>query len=478
MIDRQVLPAQSSQNNVIIEKQPILAWLAIMGLVLFSTVCIAGGLGSIFRPGYVLITFLIAIFLYIRYPLMYTGFCFWLWFITPFLSRLIDSRSTFDESRFILISQYLANLITLYPTLMNLPKIPRLGGLPFVLALLGIFYGFLVGFIKTSAFTAARGMLDWLTPISFSCYLLLNWRYYPQYRDTLQRVFVWAVFVTGAYGIYQYLVAPEWDRFWLISTKLGAFGRPEPMQIRVWSTMASPGPFSTMLTAGLLLLFTNAKTAIKVPAAMVGYLSFLLTLVRTMWGCWLIGLMMLLSSLKQHIQMRLIVTVVALGICVIPLTTIEPFSDVIGKRLQTFTNLEDDSSATARQDIYADGLSKALSNYLGNGVGNTFTVNEKGILVPIVIDSGFLDTFFTLGWFGAIFYLSALMTLLYTVFQFSEVKIDTFLAGARAIGVACVASIPISSVMLGFQGILLWGFLTMVLVGHKYYKHQQNHPQI
>ena len=35
-----------------------------------------------------------------------------------------------------------------------------------------------------------------------------------------------------------------------------AFGRPEPFQIRVWSTLNSPGVFGNILVAGLLLLFS------------------------------------------------------------------------------------------------------------------------------------------------------------------------------------------------------------------------------
>jgi hypothetical protein len=402
------------------------------------------------------------------------GFVWWMWFITPLLSRLIDYRSTFDESRFILISQYLVTLITLYGGLKNLPKFYFQGGLPFILAFAGVFYGFLIGLIKTSPFTAARGLLDWLTPVSFGFYLFMKWRDYPQYRQNIQRVFLWGVLLSGIYGIVQYMTAPEWDRLWLIKTKLESMGEPEPLKIRVWSTMASSGPFAVMMMSGLLLLFSGkANNILGFPAAAVGYLSFLLTMVRLMWGSWLIGLLTLMTSLKVRLQMRLVITLVIMALCVLPLTTMEPFASTISDRIETFTNLENDSSAKIRQQIYEDGLNAALTNALGNGIGNTFIVNEEGVLEPIVVDSGVLDSFFTLGWFGAVMYLGGMILLIFKILQSSEFRSDSFMAATRAIALACILAMPGFSIMLGFSGMFIWGFLGITFAAHKYHQHQR-----
>ncbi|MFB2768136.1 O-antigen ligase domain-containing protein [Pelatocladus sp. BLCC-F211] len=454
------------------QQAPRLGWLAIVGLVLVVVVSIFAG-GAAARPIYLVGTLGVGVFLYLRYPLLYIGLTWWMWFLTPLITRLIDYRSGFDASRSLLVSQYLVTLLTLHTALKNLPQSARKGGMPFVLAFLGVFYGFMIGFVKTTPFTAARGMLDWLTPISFGFFIFINWREYPQYRQTIIRTFVWGVLVTGIYGVIQFMIAPEWDRFWLESIKLTSFGDPEPFKLRIWSTMASPGPFASMMMTGLLLLFTTSEF-VRIPAAAAGYLAFLLTMVRTLWGCWVVGTLTLLSSLKPQIQMRLMVTVLIMAICVVPLTTMEPFAEVIATRLETFTNLEDDNSAQVRQGIYRDGLGKAMTNILGNGIGNTFIVNEKGVLEPIVIDSGILDMFFTLGWFGAIFYLGGLILLLFQIFQFSEPRFDPFMAAARAIGLANFATLPLGSGMLGISGMILWGFMGIVLAGHKYYVKQRN----
>lgn len=445
-------------------------WAAILGLVVLTALAMVGA-GSILRPLIVLDSFAVGVFLYRRYPILYIGFAWWLWFLAPFVARVIDYRSSFDPLRLVLLSQYLVTLVTLHTLLKHLPKVSRQDGLPFVLAFVGVVYGFLVGLINTSPITAFRGLLDWLTPIPFGFYLFINWRDYPEYGQNIQRVFLWGVLVTGAYGVAQYLLVPEWDRFWLISTKLTSFGDPVPFKLRIWSTMPSPGPFAVMMMTGLLLLFTS-KEALRLPAAGAGYLAFLLTMVRTVWGAWFLGLLILMGSLKAHLQMRLIVTILTMAVCVVPLVLVEPFATTITTRLQTFSNLEKDDSTKVRKEIYEKGLNSALTNGLGNGIGNTFIVTD-GKLVPVIIDSGILDMFFTLGWFGAAFYLGGLLLLLYNLFQYSEYRFDPFMAAARAISIGCFMTLPGGSTMLAFGGIVLWGFLGIAIAGHKYHQHQR-----
>jgi len=462
----------SSTTDLGFGKQPLLGWLAILSLVLFSAVCIFGGAAGILRTAYVIISFAVGAFLYVRYPVLYTGFAWWIWFVTPFIARVVDYKSGWDPTRFMLVSQYLVTLLTLHTFLKELPKSLRQGSLPFVLAFLGVFYGFLIGMIKTTPFTAARGLLDWLTPITFAFYLFVHWRDYPLYRRTIERTFTWGVLVTGIYGIVQFLNPPEWDLFWLTSTKLTSMGDPEPLKLRIWSTMASPAPYAAMMMAGLLLLFTN-KSFIRLPASAAGYLAFLLTTVRTLWGGWLIAFLTFLTSLKTRLQLRLFITILIMALCVIPLTQIEQFSKPITTRFETFSNLEDDDSARVRQKIYEDGLNSALTNALGNGVGNTFIVNEKGVLEPIVVDSGILDMFFTLGWFGGVFYLLALFMVFTQAFQYSEYSFDSFMAAARAISLGMLSTLLGNSGMLGMPGMVLWSFIAMAMAGHKYHAQQR-----
>jgi hypothetical protein len=464
--------------------QPAMAWTAILGFVLISALGILAGAGSIVRLIYPVGAFVVAVFLYRKYPILYLGFTWWLWFLTPWVRRLIDFRSGWTEPSIVLLAPFLATLVTLATFIQYLPKLYRRDGLPFFLSFIGVIYGCLIGLINSRYGLDSRvieivlpgetGMnysiisvlvktLDWITPILFSFHLFVNWKNYPEYRQNMQRTFCWGVLVMGLYGIVQYLVAPEWDRFWLLKVQppegRGPFGNPEPLGIRVFSTMNSPGPFAVTMMGGLLLLFTGQGT-LRFFAAATGYLTFLLTLVRAVWGGWFISLLIFSSSLKAHLQMRLIITILVIGICVLPLTTIEPFSEVISSRTQTLTNVKKDGSFKDRTGNYERALAPSLLQPLGNGLG-----------LPGV-DSAIIDVFMAIGWLGAIPYLGGLFMLVIKLLGCRERRFDSFMSAASAICFAQILMLIFGNGLIGVSGILLWGFLGISLAAHKYYQHQ------
>ena len=449
------------------------SWIIILGFVFLKTACYFTSTASLHLV-FPATSFLVGLFLYLRHPIHYIGFTWWIWFLTPLITRLVDYRVGWDPTRQMLIAPYLVVFLTIFTFLKHLPSSLRQGGLPFLLSVIGVSYGCLIGLIYNQPLPVVRSFLDWLSPIIFAFHLFSNWRDYPTYRQHLQRTFIWCVIILGSYGVYQFVVAPEWDRYWLIQSKMfTSAGDPIPFGMRIWSTLHSSGPFGTVMQTGLLLLFTSTGPLIF-PASAVGYLSFLLSQVRTSWGGWLLGIIIIFGSVKPQIQMRLITIILVMTICVIPLVTIEPLSKVITTRLESLSNIEKDPSFRDRSATYDRSLNLALSNVIGNGFGNTWKVNEKtGQIEVVVIDSGILDMFFTLGWIGAIPYISGLVLMLITVGNYTEGRFDSFLSAARAIGISSCAQLIIYSGMLSIAGMIMWGFLAMAMAGHKYYSRSQ-----
>jgi len=160
-------------------------------------------------------------------------------------------------------------------------------------------------------------------------------------------------------------------------------------------------------------------------------------------------------------------------LCVTPLTIIKPFSDIINARLQTVTNIQKDDSYQARSQIYDRNLNIALSSPLGKGIGGTWIVNEKnGRLEPVIFDSGILDAFFALGWFGAIPYLGGISLILYNLYQGSQSRNDSFANAARAISLGMFSQLILGSSMLGLSGMILWGFMGMGMAAKKYHQYE------
>lgn len=468
----------SRKGKPLFELEPASAWIAMLGFTLITILCLVAGAGTILRPLFVVGAFGVGILLYRRSLVLYLGFTWWLWILTPLVSRLIDYRSGYDPKRLILVAPYLVSLITLTAMVRHFPSAHRQNGLPFILSIVGVLYGTSIGLVQSSPFSVFRSLLDWLTPISLSFYLFVNWRRYPDYSKNLQRVFTWGVLVTGAYGIYQYLVAPAWDRYWLIESEMyTSAGNPEPLGLRVWSTMQSPGPFSSFMLAGLLLLFSS-QSFLRLPAMAVGYLSFLLSLVRSAWGAWFLGLLHIAISLKPKLQVRLVLTIIVIAICITPLATIEPFSGVIIKRLLTLSNLQNDNSFSDRSENYEENIGLALKSWMGNGIGRSWVIDADGTLGVVVVDSGIIETLLTIGWLGAIPYFTGLFLMMFKVLQSSVGRSDVFMNAARGISVSFFSQLIFGSSITGFSGILLWMFLGASMAADKYHHHLSTRVQL
>jgi hypothetical protein len=320
----------------------------------------------------------------------------------------------------------------------------------------------LIGLIKLSPTKVVVPLLNWATPVLFGFHLYAHWREYPSYSKNLRTTFLWGVLITGCYGVYQYVVAPEWDTSWLINSKLITGGDPEPYGMRVFSTMNSAGPFSVVIMAGLMLLFSTFSP-LQVPATMGGYLAFLLTLVRSAWLGWGIGVLTLATSLRPKLQIRLMLTMIIMVACILPLTTMEQFSESINSRFETLLDLKKDQSFNDRSTNYEENINKALTEWIGKGLGGA---GEH-------IDSALLDTLFSLGWLGTIFYVGGQLYLLFALFSQSEGGADSFASATRGICLSIFVMLIFGSLMLGISGAVFWGFLGIGTAANRYHRYQK-----
>lgn len=443
-----------------------------LGLALITVAAIAVGAGSILRYVFPAGALAVGFFLYLRYPLIYVSYTWWIWFLTPFVRRLADWKSSYQEPSTILLAPYLVTFIVILNFIQEIPKAPKQGSLPFILSAIGILYALMIGYVNLSPAELVVPLLNWFTPVLFGCYLYCHWREYPAYSQTIRRTFLWMVIVAGAYGIYQYMQVPEWDALWVNSSGLySSLGRPESGNMRVFSTMNHAGPFSVAILAGLMMLFSD-KSPLKVPASGAGYLAFLLTQVRSSWLGWIIGLLVLGASLKPKLQMRLFMTIFVMAIAVVPLAMIEPFDEVIQSRLDSFSNLEEDTSYNGRLGIYTTHLGTALRSVIGFGLGGLDQIGET-------LDSAVLDTLLTLGWIGTLFYITGLLIAALALFQGQEARFDTFASACRAITLAMVFMLLFGNLFLDLSGVILWGFLGLGLAANRYYRRlRSNSPAL
>jgi hypothetical protein len=437
--------------------QPV--WFVITTLSVFTVLCLVAKAGVLLRLGFPMASFATGVFLFRNFPPYYIGFSWWIWIITPFLARLIDYQTVWDPQRSMMVAPFLVSGISVVTLFRNLLKSNTQENSAFFLVVVGLLYGSLIGSVSTSPMSVARALLDWMVPVSFGYHMMWNWKSYPQFSNILSKTFIWGVLVTGSYAIFQFIVAPDWDCNWLIESGMGSsMGKPEPFGLRVWSTMHSAGVFASFMMSGLLILLST-QSVLQLPATVVGYLSFLLSLVRSAWGGWIIALLLMTSSIKMKAQIRLVALVIAIVLIMIPLSSMEPFSSVVSSRLETITDLQNDTSFNARTSNLGGFFIHAISNPLGNGIGNVWAKQEDGTIAQQVTDNGVVDLLLTLG--------SSI------VLKSQNISQDTFMSAARGISISFAIQIIFANSLIGVAGMMLWGFLGTVLSGDRYYRHQQ-----
>jgi hypothetical protein len=415
------------------------------------------GQGPLLRIAFPAAAVLVGIVLYFNYSAWYVAYTLWLWFLTPLARRIVDWRFGFAEPNFVLLAPLLVSGLGVLTLLRpNRQYITRKIPAPFVLCAAAIVYAAVVDFLRQPSLETVYGLANWLCPLMFGLHFYLNSDHYEQYRAVVTKTFLVAVPLMGLYGIYQFIAPPAWDTFWLTNVSLTdlnpSFGQPEPFLIRVWSTMNAPGPFANTMMAGLLLLIT-ARSVLKIPGSIAGYLSLLLSVVRAAWLSWIVGLVLILKSVNPRAIVKIFLSIMLLAACVLPLLSDPAIGNVIWDRVSTFNDIHQDGSLQARGEMYGVLLNDMLDAPYGYGFKN------KGDLHGFAGDSGFLVTIFSLGWLGAALFFSGILGIF---FRRGEIDVDDqFSISGKAILVALLVQIVAGNVFVGVNGALLWMFAGM-----------------
>jgi hypothetical protein len=451
----------------------IVPWAAVSGLIVLVSGALAahaGGLLVYLFPGSALA---VGCLLYWRYPSLYLGFTWWLWFLTPAVRRLVDYQQGWNPLNPIMLTPYLVAGLAALTLLRHLPKLQLSRLFPFGLILLGLFYAYGVGAYKSGTLNATYDLLNWAVPVLFAFYLAVHWRAYPDHRRVIQRTFAWGVLVMGLYGLLQYFNPPAWDRYWMENAPITSIGTPEPFEVRVFSTLNSPGYFSLVMMAGLLLTLSGGGL-LRWPAAVAGYASFLLSLVRSAWGGWITGLLFMIAQ-RGRFRLRLIATVLVMGLIAWPLLSVGPIAETVDARLQTVTELEKDTSFDARLVFYAEFAPIALLNLEGEGLGSTGLATKLGTAGAALgqfanFDSGLMNIPFVLGWPGALPYVAGLVWLLSYALRSGRSGVDLFAAASRGTVVAMLTQLVFVNALVGSSaGMVFWSFLGSSLAARSYH---------
>ncbi|HLT17930.1 MAG TPA: O-antigen ligase family protein [Thermomicrobiales bacterium] len=448
----------------------VVPWSLVVGFAALIAALLAARMGQIVELAFPALALLVGATLYFRHPTLYLGFTWWLWFLAPEVRRLVDYQIGWNEISPVMIAPYLVSGVAALTLVRRLPQLlqPRL--FPFALILMALNYAYVVGLVRAGPLAATYGLLTWLVPALLGFHVAAHWQRYPSYRDALQRVFLWGVLAMGIYGIVQFLALPAWDAYWMRVSDMSSIGGPQPFRVRIWSTMNSPQPFALAMMAGLLFAFA-AKGWFRFVAAGPGYVSLLLSLVRTAWLGWAIGLVVLFARARGVHKARLLAVGLGVGLLSLPLLLLDPVADRVTARFETMQDLGEDESLRARLALYREFFLASAGNVVGQGIGSANLATklaEDGDLAEYrTIDSGVLEAMFVLGWPGTLLYLGGLGGLLGGAFGGRAERDDVTVAAAGAVVVAILAMAVSHNTLIGVGGSVLWTFLGLMLAAQR-----------
>jgi hypothetical protein len=443
----------------------------VVGLFIAATAALLAGLGGRAASlAYVAVSALAGAALLARSPVSYSCFCLWLWFVTPFVRRVLDYRHGWNPTNPALLAPPLVAALAIVTLARHARELRGRLFAPYLLILGALGYGYAVGMINAGLVPASYALLTWIAPLVFGLHMALSWRLYAELNVAIRKTFMVALPVLALYGLYQFLRLPRWDAAWMINADLKSIGSPLPLLVRVFGTLNTPGPYAAFLCAGMLMMLTGTGF-VRFPGIAVAFISMLLTRTRAVWVAFLIGLLVQQFSMPVVRLPRRVVTLVVVAVLSLPLTTIPAFRSTILPRLNTLTNISQDNSFIKRVQFSQENASEIVQTAEGNGLGTTGGAIKLGTSANSVrsLDNGFLELFYLFGWPGGTMFLLGIATLLIQSFRFAEARRDPFASATRATAIALVSILPIGDVFTGPTGTLLWTMLGLGIAAHAHH---------
>jgi hypothetical protein len=403
---------------------------------------------------------------------LYIGYASWLWFLTPEVRRLADFQGGYSTINPIMLAPLVVSGLTVFTVAHRAPMLKHRLLFGFVPIAGALAYGVLVGIVGSGFMVAAYALLTWAVPVLLGAYIAVLPENYETHRTVLTSAFGWGAFVMGVYGMVQFFVAPGWDCAWIINSGMLTQGHPVPLEIRVFSTMNSCGPFAFTLCAGLLLLLVGRGWK-RLAMAAFGFVSLMLSLVRGAWLGLLLAFFYLLFGLGGKKRMQVLGFMVAVAVSVVGGFMSGPIEQVVTERFDSLYDLEGDGSFQQRQSFYADFLSNALDNVVGSGIGPTSYVtklsNYGEISSGFYGDSGVMQVPFVLGWFGTILYCGGTVALIRHAFGAGIPRQDYFYLVSKSIVIMIAAEMIFDNTLINVMGACFWMFLGACLAARQHH---------
>ena len=438
-------------------------WLA-AGVAVFAPLLLCAlHLAAIVRFSYPTLAFLFAGYLYSRRSSWYAGFVVWLFCAAPLVRRLVDEQAGFDISSPVLLAPYLACSFAALAFFDVFGRKPAVEARPFIAVNLCVGYGLILAVANERLFSGLIDAMKWSCGPLFALYLIQSADRAKSVSSSVNMALLVALPAMSIYGISQYISPARWDADWMTNIQLFdpgllSMGNPLPYEVRVFSTMNSPGSFAALAMVGILVTLQR-RTAISLPLVALMTTALLLTQYRAVWFGTLLGVIYLGFAGSAGTRLRIIVSAVAVVFLMTTFSFVPEFRQAITQRIDSISHLQSDRSGEDRWHQYDEFFSNdSVEMIVGAGLAVDGASRRLDGKKSAVIDSGIIVIFTALGIVvGSLLLVSLAGSLAISFSRCAESPSAN--VGYRAAAIASFCQLPFGAIFVGESGFCVWLFL-------------------
>lgn len=447
-----------------------IGWIGTAALVCITAGLLFSGSSGLLTYAFPALSLVVGAALLATDPARYVALVLWLWMVSPFIRRVVDERNGWNAQSPILLAPLLVCALASFDLFRFVGRLKRRAVTPLLVALLCLLAGLVVGLTVSAPMLVLYAALSWMAPVLFGMHVAIHPERHDDYRRSILRALTVGLVLLGVYGVAQFLAPSIWDRVWMVNSRMDSIGTPEPLRVRVFSMMNAPGPLAQFVSAALLIVLAS-RSWLKWPAFVAGALIFLLSLARSAWLGFAIGLALLLLFAPRRTRVTALrvaafatATVLVLSVVRLP-TTLESMRHTIELRVTSMGDLSMDDSFRARRYLVPAVLADVAERPLGSGLGATLVGGARGSASSrladqgLYLDNGVLEILLVLGWGGGVLFLSAAIAALWMSFRSMQNGVAGY--GYLAGGVALMAQVAGGTVFSGVGGAMFWMAVAM-----------------
>ncbi|MDT3427141.1 hypothetical protein J2Z22_002677 [Paenibacillus forsythiae] len=385
------------------------------------------------------------------------------WAVAPELRRIADwSEGVYHSVSLLSLAPLLTGATVAIPVMREVHAIRR----PFMRLLLlfavPLGYATLIGLAK-NGMGSFYDLTNYLVPLLLLPYFAVT-PFAARDIDKLLSGYANIAVLVAGYGIVQYLTVPAWDAFWMTNSGMNSIGTPHPLEVRVFSTLNSPGPAATFLVFALvpMILEKRWRGALSWIGVLLVVVCLLTTLVRAAWLLLLVMLLVYIASSSSKGKWKTLIQVLFVALALFWVVPKLPGAEGLTSRMETLSSIKEDRSYNDRLNLLGNMIPAIKSNPVGQGIGSVGQSTKLGNGGELgeygIMDNGFIALMLTFGAPGGLLFFCALgmaaKQIIAKVTGSSRLQMYGRLALATWTG--AVVGLVSDNGFLGLKGYLIW----------------------